>query len=117
VICSEVLEHLLSPSEALKEMARILEPRGYAIISIPNELLINRIKKILIKLRLFRWLMTRRGEYREMPERMEDEWHLHTYPLPEWFKLFKRFFKIVRLRKIPFFWLPLRYVVQLEKIG
>jgi len=117
VICSEVLEHLLSPSEALREMARILEPRGYAIISIPNELLINRIKKILIRLRLFRWLMTRRGEYREMPERMEDEWHLHTYPLREWFNLFKGSFRVVRLRKIPFFWLPLRYVVQLEKIG
>lgn len=115
VICSEVLEHLLSPSEALKEMARILEPRGVAIVSVPNEPLINRAKKILIRLRIFRWLMTQKGEYREMPERMEDEWHLHTYPLRDWLNLFNKFFRVVRLRRIPFVWLPLRYVVQLEK--
>lgn len=117
VICSEVLEHLLSPSEALKEMVRILEPKGRAIVSIPNEQLINRIKRVLIRLRIFHWLMTRRGEYQEMPEKMQDEWHLHTYPLKDWLDLFKRFFSVVRLKKIPFFWLPLRYVVQLEKQG
>jgi ubiquinone/menaquinone biosynthesis C-methylase UbiE len=117
VICSEVLEHLLSPPEALMEMARILEPKGRAIVSIPNEQLINRIKKILIRLRIFHWLMTRRGEYQEMPARMEDEWHLHAYPLRDWLNLFKRFFRVVRVKKIPFFWLPLRYVVQLGKKG
>jgi len=115
VICSEVLEHLLDPLAALKEMARILESNGVAIVSVPNEPLINRIKKILIRLRIFRRLMTQRGEYREMPERMEDEWHLHTYPLRDWLNLFKKFFRVVRLRRIPFVWLPLRYVVQLEK--
>jgi ubiquinone/menaquinone biosynthesis C-methylase UbiE len=115
VICSEVLEHLLDPSAALKEIARILESKGVAIVSVPNERLINQIKKILIRLRIFRWLMTQRGEYGKMPERMEEEWHLHTYPLREWFDLFKGSFKIVRLRRIPFVWLPLRYVVQLEK--
>jgi hypothetical protein len=96
-------------------MARILEPRGVAIVSVPNEPLINRAKKILIRLRIFRWLMTQKGEYREMPERMEDEWHLHTYPLRDWLNLFNKFFRVVRLRRIPFVWLPLRYVVQLEK--
>jgi ubiquinone/menaquinone biosynthesis C-methylase UbiE len=116
VICSEVLEHLLSPSEALKEMVRILEPKGRAIVSIPNEQLINRIKRIFIRLRIFHWL-TQRGHYREMPERMEDEWHLHSHHLEEWLSLFKRYFRVVRLKRIPFFWLPLRYVVQLEKKG
>ena len=115
VICSEVLEHLLSPSEALKEMVRLLEPKGRAVVSIPNEQLINWFKKIFIRLRIFHWLMTQRGEYREMPERMEDEWHLHTYPLGDWLNLFKTFFSVLRVKKIPFFWLPLRYVIQLEK--
>ena len=115
VICSEVLEHLLSPSEALREMARILEPGGVAIVSVPNETLINRTKKILLRLRIFHRLMTQKGEYREMPEKMEDEWHLHTYPLRDWLNLFSKFFRVVRLRRIPFVWLPLRYVVQLEK--
>jgi len=116
VICSEVLEHLLSPSEALLEMARVLESRGVAVISVPNELWINRIKSILVALRIFRWFVNRRGEYTEMPERMEDEWHLHALLLKEWLSLFKQCFKVTRLRKIPFSWLPLRYVIRLEKL-
>lgn len=116
VICSEVLEHLLSPSEALHEMARILEPRGVAVISVPNELWINRIKSILVELRIFRWFVNRRGEYKEMPKRMEDEWHLHALLLNQWLSLFKQYFKVKRLRRIPFPWLPLRYVIRLEKL-
>jgi ubiquinone/menaquinone biosynthesis C-methylase UbiE len=116
VICSEVLEHLLYPSDALREMARILKPQGMVIISVPNELLINGIKDILIKLRIFRWLFYRRGEYKEMPTRMDDEWHLHTFRLNEWLNLFEKFFKVQRLRRIPFSWLPLRYAVRLEKL-
>jgi len=116
VICSEVLEHLLSPSEALHEMARILEPRGVGVISVPNELWINRIKSILVELRIFRWFVNRRGEYKEMPERMEDEWHLHALPLKQWLSLFKQCFIVTRLRRIPFPWLPLRYVIRLEKL-
>lgn len=116
VICSEVLEHLLSPPNALNEMARILKPQGIAVISVPNEIWINRIKSILVRLRLFRWFINRKGEYREMPERMEDEWHLHTFQLEEWLDLFTKFFRVTRLRRIPFLWLPLRYVVRLEKL-
>jgi len=116
VICSEVLEHLLSPSGALHEMARILKPHGVAVISVPNELWINRIKSILLELKIFRWFVNRRGEYKEMPERMEDEWHLHVLSLEEWLNLFRRCFKVTRLTRIPFFWLPLRYVIRLEKL-
>jgi len=116
LICSEVLEHLLSPSDALHEMARILKPHGVAVISVPNEVWINRIKSILVELRIFRWFMNRRGEYKEMPERMEDEWHLHALPLNQWFSLFKQCFKVTCLRRIPFSWLPLRYVIRLEKL-
>jgi ubiquinone/menaquinone biosynthesis C-methylase UbiE len=116
VICSEVLEHLLCPEDALNEMSRILKTGGIAILSVPNELLINGIKGVLVRLRIFRWFMNRRGEYREMPERMEDEWHLHCYPLREWINLFEKCFKVTGLRKIPFLWLPLRYVVRLEKL-
>jgi predicted SAM-dependent methyltransferase len=34
--CYEVLEHLRSPQEAIKEMARLLEPGGILIITVPN---------------------------------------------------------------------------------
>jgi ubiquinone/menaquinone biosynthesis C-methylase UbiE len=116
VICSEVLEHLLDPLAALNEAARILGNQGVAIISVPNELMINQIKGILIRFGLFKWLFQRKGDYQDMPERMEDEWHLYAFKLEEWLDLFKKFFRVTRIKKIPFFWLPLRYVVRLEKI-
>jgi ubiquinone/menaquinone biosynthesis C-methylase UbiE len=116
VVCSEVLEHLLDPLAALNEAARILGNQGVAIISVPNESMINRIKSILVRLGLFKWLFHRKGDYQEMPERMEDEWHLHAFKLKEWLDLFKKLFKVTRIKKIPFSWLPLRYVVRLEKI-
>ena len=117
IICSEVLEHLLDPSAALRELARIVKPQGAVVISVPNESMINQIKGILIRFGIFEWLFRRRGGYEEMPEKMEDEWHLHTYPLKEWLDLFEKSFKVTRLKSIPFVWLPLRYVVRLEKIG
>ena len=116
VICSEVLEHILDPSTALNEIARILKNQGIAIISIPNESLINRMKSIFIRLGIFKWLFQKKGDYQEMPERMGDEWHLHTFTLEEWFTLFGDKFKATRLKKIPSPGLPLRYVVCLEKI-
>lgn len=113
-ICSEVLEHLLIPSMALCEISRVLTSGGVMVVSVPNEFWINRIKKILIRLRIFHWFVNRHGGYREMPERMEDEWHLHTFRLEEWLDLLKKYFKVTRLRRIPFFWLPLRYVIRLK---
>jgi len=117
IICSEVLEHLIDPPAALREMARIVKPQGAVVISVPNESMINQIKRVLIRFGIFEWLFRRRGSYEEMPEKMEDEWHLHTYPLKEWLDLFEKSFKVTRLKSIPFVWLPLRYVVRLEKIG
>ncbi len=115
VICSEVLEHLLDPSAALNEMARVLSTEGVAVVSLPNESMINRIKSILKWLGLFKWLFQRKGSYSKMPENMQDEWHLQTFTWKEWLNLFKKFFRVTRVRKIPFFWIPLRYVVRLEK--
>jgi ubiquinone/menaquinone biosynthesis C-methylase UbiE len=115
IICSEVLEHLMDPAGALTEMSRILKTGGAAVISIPNESMINRIKSMLIHLGIFGWLFCRSGDYREMSQRMEDEWHLHAFELKEWLSLFKKCFKVSHLRRVPFFWLPLRYVVRLEK--
>ncbi|NWG04849.1 MAG: class I SAM-dependent methyltransferase [Syntrophaceae bacterium] len=115
IICSEVLEHLLDPLIAIHEMKRTLDFNGVAVISIPNEIWINRTKRILIKIGIFNWLLRRKAEYGEMPERMEDEWHLHTYTLKMWRSLFAKSFKVTRVKRIPFFWFPLRYVIRLKK--
>jgi ubiquinone/menaquinone biosynthesis C-methylase UbiE len=36
LICSEVLEHVLNPETALRELYRILKPGGLALITVPN---------------------------------------------------------------------------------
>lgn len=115
IICSEVLEHLPDPSASLNEMKRVLDDRGIAIISVPNEFLINRVKRVLVYLRLFR-CFNRSGGYRKMPERMEDEWHLHAFRIEEWLNIFEGTFKVTRLKGIPFFWVPLRYIIRLQKL-
>jgi len=115
IICSEVLEHLLDPPAAIKEMVRILKAQGVVVLSVPNESMINRIKGVLIRFGIFEWLFRRRGSYQEMSERMEDEWHLHVFELIEWLDLFRKYFKVTHLRRVPFYWLPLRYVIRLER--
>jgi len=37
VVCSEVLEHVLIPTQLLLEIRRILKPDGYCLLSVPNE--------------------------------------------------------------------------------
>jgi ubiquinone/menaquinone biosynthesis C-methylase UbiE len=117
IICSEVLEHVLDPSAAISEMARVLRSEGKVVISIPNESMINQIKEILIRFGIFKWLFQRRGNYPEMSERMQDEWHLHTFELKKWLELSKKCFKVTHLKRVPFYWLPLRYVIRLERTG
>lgn len=117
VICSEVLEHVLDPLSALHEISRVLSPHGLAIVSVPNESLINHVKTFLIYLGVYQRFLQQKGDYREMPKRMEDEWHLHTFKLDGWLSLFGKYFRVTRLRRIPYFWLPLRYVIRLERIG
>src|SRR5512147_1690274 len=36
IICSEVIEHVYSPDDLLDEIARLLKPKGYAILTTPN---------------------------------------------------------------------------------
>ena len=78
--------------------------------------MINHIKGILIRFGIFKWLFQCRSNYPEISERMEDEWHLHTFSLREWLDLFEKSFKVPRVvKKIPFAWLALRYVIALKK--
>lgn len=36
VICLEVLEHLVNPELVVRQIARVLEPGGFALLSVPN---------------------------------------------------------------------------------
>jgi ubiquinone/menaquinone biosynthesis C-methylase UbiE len=114
VYCSEVLEHLTSPATALAEMRRIVARGGVAVVSVPNERLINALKAILRTTGLYRVLIrARAGDY-AMPQRMDDEWHLHTFDLAGLLALIPAGLRVTCVEGIPFRWLPLRYIVRCE---
>lgn len=114
VYCSEVLEHLPDPAAALAEVCRVLGRHGVAVVSVPNERLINALKRVLRRTGVYRLLLRERLTEYAMPERMDDEWHLHVFDLASLLSLIPRGFRISRVEGIPFAWLPLRYVVRCE---
>jgi ubiquinone/menaquinone biosynthesis C-methylase UbiE len=117
VYCSEVLEHIPSPGTALTEMRRIVADGGVAVVSVPNERLINTLKAMLRASGLYRVLLgVRSGDY-QMPERMDDEWHLHVFDLAGLLAMIPKGLRVTRVAGIPFRWLPLRYVVRCEADG
>lgn len=112
VFCSEVLEHLLDPGVAFAELHRVLTPTGIAVVSVPNEGLINRIKALLHGIGLYRLLAAAApGEY-ATPRRMDDEWHLHAFDIESLQAIVPGGLAVLAVEGVPFAWLPLRYVLQ-----
>jgi len=114
VICSEVLEHVPEPRKVLAEIARVLAPGGIAVVSVPNEPLINGLKSLLIKLGIYNVLLKRPKGYTP-PPRMDDEWHLHTFSLRMLLDVSEGLFVAARTKRVPFAFVPLRYVVQFAR--
>jgi ubiquinone/menaquinone biosynthesis C-methylase UbiE len=107
--CSEVLEHVLSPQKILNEFARVLKDNGILVVSFPNEPLINTIKRILIKFKLFYIF------FPNIPADMTEEWHLRSYTLNAFKIDIRNIWTIEKLSGIPFNFLPIRYVVLCKK--
>ncbi len=110
IICTEVLEHVQHPKKVIKEIQKISKNDSIIVISIPNEKLINFLKRIFIKLKLFKFL------FKNIPERMDEEWHLHVFNLKSFKRLIKNKLKIIKIKKIPFFFLPIRFVFKCKLI-
>ena len=111
VYCSEVLEHVLDPESVIREMHRVLAPGGIAVISVPNEVLINLIKRILFGLPLGSRLVA--GEYR-MSRAMDEEWHLHAFGRARLEQALAGRFGIETLVGVPSRLMPLRLVARLS---
>jgi len=116
VYCSEVLEHLPDPPAAIHEMRRVMKTGGVAVLSVPNEALINASKMLLRRTGLFRLLLrTSRSGY-DMPDRMDDEWHLHAFDRASCLALIPRTLLVTHVYGVPLRWLPFRYVVRCEAV-
>jgi ubiquinone/menaquinone biosynthesis C-methylase UbiE len=113
LICTEVLEHVQSPSTVLGEMARVAKDDAVIVVSIPNEKMIDAIKSIARKLNLASLFSAKKGDY-AIPEKMTDEWHLHQFDVKVLKNFLPSYLEVEAIRAIPFFLLPLRYVAKIR---
>jgi hypothetical protein len=95
----------------MEALHRVVTSKTRAVvISTPNEPLINRIKKILIALRVFRFL------FPNISSDMTEEWHLSSFDIALMKNMCDGLFRIKKIQGAPFRWLPIRYIFSLEKI-
>ena len=104
VYCSEVIEHVLDPEKVIGEMVRVAKSNARIVITFPNEQLINRLKSIVKATGLFKLLLP------NIPERMDDEWHLHAFSRSLFNKVIQGKLVVRRMRGAPLSILPIRYV-------
>jgi 2-polyprenyl-3-methyl-5-hydroxy-6-metoxy-1,4-benzoquinol methylase len=101
IICTEVLEHTRDPDQILAEIARLLTADGRAVITIPNDALINRAKRTL-RLTPLGWALRKRINWGG------DEYHLHQWSPGEFRGVLSRHFEVTAQRASPSDWLPVR---------
>jgi len=101
VVCTEVLEHTLDPAAILAALARLLRPDGVAVITIPNDDLIGRLKAVVRRTPVG-WLLRHRIEWGG------DAYHLHRWTPADFRRLLEDYFRVTDFRGAPLDALPLR---------
>jgi ubiquinone/menaquinone biosynthesis C-methylase UbiE len=109
ILCSEVLEHLPDPAEAVREIARVARPGSIVVLSVPNERLIDRAKGLLARVRLLGLLSSK--DY-QVPEDMKDEWHLHAFDLETLRAIAEPVFRVQAVEAVPHALVPSRWVAR-----
>jgi 2-polyprenyl-3-methyl-5-hydroxy-6-metoxy-1,4-benzoquinol methylase len=108
IICTEVLEHTTNPEEILAELARLLAPDGRAVITVPNDPLIEQLKG-LVRRTPAGWLLRGRVNWGG------DEYHIHKWRPQAFREVLSRFFVVEQQRAAPFDELPIRACFQCRK--
>lgn len=101
IVCTEVLEHIPDPAPVMREIARLLKPTGRAVITVPNDPLINGTKTFVRKSPVG-WLLGDRVNWGG------DEYHLHQWKPAEFREVLSRYFTVEDQRSAPFDFLPIR---------
>jgi SAM-dependent methyltransferase len=101
VICTEVLEHTVDPDAVLTAIARVLRPGGVAVVTVPNDPLIHRVKS-LIRRSPARWVLGDRIEWGG------DSFHLHHWTPKQFRAVLSRHLDVLEYRPAPFWAIPLR---------
>jgi len=115
IICTEVFEHVLDPLLILKEMKRVLKDEGIVSLSVPNETLINYTKTLLSIMGLKRIIAPKKSEWDISLNNNLEEWHLHKFSLGLITLYCNGVFTVSKVSRVPFFFIPFRYVLQLRK--
>ena len=101
IVCTEVLEHTVDPLAILAALARLLRPDGVAVITIPNDDLIGRLKA-LVRRTPAGWLLRDRVEWGG------DAYHMHRWTPDDFRRLLEAYFRVTDFRGAPLDALPLR---------
>lgn len=101
VICTEVLEHVVDPDAVLSAISRLLRPSGVAVVTVPNDPLIHRLKK-LVRGTPIRWLFGDRLEWGG------DTYHLHRWTPDEFEDVLGAHLRVAERRGAPLGAIPLR---------
>jgi 2-polyprenyl-3-methyl-5-hydroxy-6-metoxy-1,4-benzoquinol methylase len=101
VICTEVLEHTQDPEAILRAIRRLLRDDGVAVITVPNDPLILRLKGIVRKTPAG-WVLGKRVNWGG------DEFHIHRWKPREFRRVLERHFHVTDYQAAPNRALPIR---------
>ena len=101
IICTEVLEHTKDPEAILATLARLLRKSGAAVITVPNDPLIDGLKAFVKKTPVG-WVLGNRIQWGG------DIYHLHKWKPNEFRALLERHFRVTEQRSAPHDLLPIR---------
>ena len=91
----------MDPLAILAALARLLRPDGVAVITIPNDDLIGRLKA-LVRRTPAGWLLRDRVEWGG------DAYHIHRWTPDDFRRLLEAYFRVTDFRGAPLDALPLR---------
>lgn len=105
VICTEVLEHTVDPEAILAEIRRLLRPDGLAILTVPNDPLILRLKG-LVRRTPAGWLLGDKVSWGG------DRYHLHVWTPAQFEALIAPHFRVLQRAAAPLDRVPIRACFQ-----